>query len=246
MTKRLLLVCDDAGFASVDRGIRALADATGKPLCAEYLISRPGAADRAKEMERHPLVAIGLHFELAGIDDAERVAMARELKARGTTLGEQEDIRRRALEDAVNQLSIFRQVIDHDPAHISTHGDFHIDADGNVMSWWTDLMNDLFGGNVPPMQLAHPHVRHNLYSWNADATKRPPRTPEEFEALLYEQTSDIVEFVMHPALPEPGDEGLGMLFTADMRVTDLEAAIAIINSGAIERAGFEVSGLQRT
>lgn len=236
--KKLLLVCDDAGHASVDRGIRAIADATGLPLCAEYLILTPGAIERAKEMSAHPLVSIGLHFELAGVSDADRVAMAADLKSRGTVLGEQEDVRTKAAADARAQLKIFRDALGRDPAHVSTHGDFNVDASGAVMRWWIDLMDELFEGNVPPMQWAHPHVRHNNYSWNLDATKRDPCTPEEFEAILREQTSGVVEFVMHPALPEPGDASIEMLFDAGMRVRDVEAAIAILTSDCVENAGY--------
>jgi hypothetical protein len=239
--KKLLLVCDDAGFAAVDRGIRAIADATGKPLCAEYLILGPGAIERAKDMSAHPLVSIGLHFELAGVSDADRVALANDLKARGTVLGELPGIREKASADARTQLEVFRDALGRDPAHVSTHGDFNVDASGAVMPWWTALMDGLFGGDVPPMQWANPHVRHNKYSWNLDATKRAPCTPDEFETVLREQTSDVVEFVMHPALPEPGDASIDMLFSAEMRVRDVEAAIAIIASGCIEKAGYRVT-----
>jgi hypothetical protein len=238
--KRLLLVCDDAGHASVDRGIRAIADATGMPLCAEYLILTPDAPKRAKEMSAHPLVSIGLHFELADISDADRVAMANDLKTRGTVLGEQADIREKAMVDAATQLALFREALGRDPAHVSTHGDFNVDASGEVMAWWIDLMDGLFDGNVPLMQWANPHVRHNLYSWNKDATKRSPCTPKEFEEVLRAQTSDVVEFVMHPALPEPGDASIDMLFTAEMRVADVESAIAILRSDCIEKSGYRV------
>lgn len=236
--KKLLLVCDHAGHASVDRGIRAIADATGLPLCAEYLILTPGASERAKEMSAHPLVSIGLHFELAGITDADRVTMAADLLSRGTVLGEQEDIRTKAAADARTQLRMFRDALGRDPAHVSTHGDFNVDASGAVMPWWVDLMDELFDGNVPPMQWAHPHVRHNKYSWNLDATKREPCPPEEFETILRVQNSDLVEFVMHPALPEPGDASIDMLFTAEMRVRDVESAIAILTSGCVEKSGY--------
>lgn len=238
--KSLLLVCDDAGFASVQRGILRIAEATGKPMCAEYLIARPGAADLAREMTGHPLVSVGLHFELSTVSDAERVALSNDLKTRGAVLGEQPAIREQAAKDAANQLAIFRRALDRDPAHVSTHGDFNVDPSGAVMPWWTDLMNDLFDGDVPPMQLLHPHVRHNKYSWNLAPTARDPLTPDEFETLLRSQSSDVVEFVVHPALPEPGDADLHMLFTADMRVRDVEAAVSILTSGCIERAGFEV------
>ncbi len=238
--KSLLLVCDDAGFASVQRGILRIAESTGKPLCAEYLITQPGAPERAKELSNHPLVSVGLHFELSTIPDRKRVEISKELKEKGATLGEQREIQEQATKDARHQLEIFRQTLNSDPAHISTHGDFNIDVSGAVLPWWTDLMNDLFDGDVPPMQLQHPHVRHNMTSWYFDPTKRDALTPDEFEAVLREQTSDIVEFVMHPALPESGDASLDMKFTADMRVRDVEAAIMIITSGCIERAGFDI------
>ncbi len=240
MTKRLLLICDDAGFASVDRGILHFVERTGMPVCGEYLIVRPGAIECAKKMMNHPLVSIGLHFELTTINDYDRFTMSKDLKVRGTTLGEQPDIRAMATTNAHRQLAVFRTAINRDPAHISTHGDFNVDSSGKVMPWWFELMNDLFHGDVPPLQMQHPHVRHNMTSWYFEPTKHPALTPDEFEALLLQQTSDIVEFVMHPALPEPGDASLEMKFTAEMRIRDVEAAIAIINSGSIERAGFEI------
>lgn len=238
--KTLLLVCDDAGHASVDRGIRALADATGMPVCAEYLILTPGAVERAKEMSAHPLVSIGLHVELAGITDADRVTMAKDLRLAGSTLGEQPDVRAKAARDAREQLSVFRAALGHDPVHVSTHGDFNVDASGVVMPWWNDLMHEIFGKTVPPMQWKHPVVRHNMYSWNVAGNKRTPRTAHEFKAELQRQSSDVVEFVMHPAAPKPGDAPIDMLFTADMRVGDLAAAIHVITSGCIESAGYRV------
>ena len=238
--KKLLIVCDDAGFASVDRGVLALAEATGKPVCAEYLIAQPGAADRAKAMLEHPLVSVGLHFELPRLPDAERVALSRRLKEEGTTLGERPDIRAMATEDAVNQLADFRRAVGRDPAHVSTHGDFNVDAAGNVMPWWTDLLDDLFAGAVPPMQWGKPVLRHNKYSWNLPPTKRAAMAPEEFERELLAVEGNAAEFVVHPAVPRPGDADLGMLFDANMRIADLEAAVAIVASGCIERAGFEI------
>lgn len=238
--KSLLIVCDDAGFASVDRGIRAFVEQTKVPVCAEYLIDVEGAAARAKEMSRNPLVSIGLHFELSTIPDRERVELTKSLKEKGMTLGEQADIRTQATIDARRQLTCFREALGNDPAHISTHGDFNIDTTGNVMPWWIDLMNALFDGRVPPMQLQWPHVRHNMTSWNFEPSKREPLTPEEFETLLRTQTSDIVEFVMHPAKPEREDPSLDMKFTAELRIRDLQSAIEIINSDAIGRAGFEI------
>lgn len=238
--KKLLLVCDDAGHASVDRGIRAIADATGLPLCAEYLILTPGAPERAKEMSLHPLVSIGLHVELAGITDADRVAMSRELRLAGTTLGEQADIRGKAAHDAREQLDLFRDALGTDPAHVSTHGDFNVDSSGAVMPWWIDLMDELFDGKAPPFQWKHPVVRHNMYGWNLPGKKRTPRTAHEFEAELKKQTSDVVEFVMHPAAPKPNDVSIDMLFDETMRVSDLAAAIHVIKSGCIEHAGYRV------
>ncbi len=238
--KKLIIVCDDAGFASVDRGIRTLVDRTNVPICADYLIEKEGAVMRAKAMMTNPCVSIGLHFELSGISDVDRVALTKDLKIKGTTLGEQASIRQMVAKDARRQLALFRDTLGKDPVHIGTHGNFNVDRTDVVMPWWNDLMNELFDGHIPPMQLAHPHVRHNMTSWFFDPTKRNALTPDEFELLLQEQTSDIVEFVMHPALPEPSDASLDMKFSAEMRVRDLEAAIAIINSGCIGRAGFEI------
>ena len=241
MATHLLLVCDDAGYASVDRGIVSLVGRTGLPVCAEYLITQPGAAGRARIMAGNPLVSIGLHFELEGMSDADRVRLSRDLKGKGSVLGEQEDIRRKAMIDARHQLELFRDALGANPAHVSTHGDFNVDPSGRVMTWWTDFMNELFEGNVPPMQLSIPHVRHNLYSWNIPETARPPRTPEEFaQELEKHRGCELVEFVMHPGLPEAGDASLDMLFTAEMRVRDLESAADILTSGVIGRCGFEV------
>lgn len=240
MPKSLLLVCDDAGFASVDRGIRTLADETGLPLCAEYLILQNGAAERAREMATHPLVSIGLHVELPGVSDADRVRLSRKLRAEGTALGDLLDIREQAVAGARSQLATFRAALERNPAHVSTHGDFNVALDGRVQPWWLDLMHELFEGTPPPMQWEHPVARHNLYKWNEPATAREPLTPAEFEAELGRRASDVVEFVMHPALPEPGDAPLDMLFAADMRVRDLRSAIDILRSGCVERAGFRV------
>ncbi len=245
MPKCLLLVCDDAGFASVDRGIRTLADETGLQLCAEYLIEQDGAAMRAKEMSRHPSVSIGMHFELPGISDADRVGLSRDLRTRGTVLGDQADIREGAIAGARRQLERFREALGRDPAHVSTHGDFNVNLDGRVQPWWLELMDELFAGDVPPMQWKHPVVRHNKYSWNIDATKREPLTPGQFEEELRRQESDIVEFVMHPALPKPGDASLAMLFTAEMRVRDLRSAIDLLQSDCVKRAGFGIVPVSR-
>lgn len=240
MTRSLLVVCDDAGFASVDRGILTFVERTNAPICAEYLIEQEGAAERAQAMSRNPLVSVGLHFELTGMADAARVARTNDLKAKNTTLGEQRDIQAKAATDTRRQLALFREALGKDPAHVSTHGDFNVDASGAVMPWWIDLMHALFGNDIPAMQWKHPILRHNKYSWNLPATKRDPMTPDEFEALLREQTSDVVEFVMHPALPQPSDPALEMLFTAEMRIADLEAAIAIVQSDAIQNAGYRI------
>lgn len=240
MSKSLILVCDDAGFASVDRGIRMLADTTGMPLCADYLICQTGAAMRAREMARHPLVSVGLHFELPHITDDARVALARMLRASGTTLGDLPDIRSQAMTGAREQLAAFREALGTNPAHISTHGDFNVDLQNRVQPWWEELMHELFEGSPPPMQWQMPHVRHNLYRWNETATARLPRTPDEFARELLSQTSDTVEFVMHPAHPEEGDASLKMLFTAEMRMRDLSSAITLIRSGCIEESGFSI------
>lgn len=243
MMKKLIIVCDDAGFASVQRGIIRIAETTGKPLCADYLIMQPGAVERARELLRLPLASVGLHFELSTLPDKHRYELSKQLRARGEVLGEQPGIRAQATNDARNQLAFFRRALGRDPAHVSTHGDFNVDASGTILSWWLDLMAELFDGNIPPMQLQHPHVRHNMTSWYFDPTKRDALTPGEFESVLRNQKSDIVEFVIHPALPEPHDAPLDMKFTAEMRIRDVEAAIAIINSGCIERAGFEITPL---
>lgn len=240
MQKKLIIVCDDAGFASVDRGIHTLADKTGKPLCADYLIEQEGAVESMKAMSTHPLVSIGLHFELFGMTDADRVALRDRLATKNTFLGAQPDIQERAKRDARRQLKLFRTTLGRDPAHIGTHGNFNTDAENRILPWWTELMEELFGAHVPPMQLQIPHVRHNLYKWNLPATARSPRTPEEFGKELQSMDGNVVEFVLHPALPQPDDASLDMLFTGDMRIADLEAAILIINSGIIERSGFEI------
>ena len=104
-SQKLLIVCDDAGFASVDRGIIHLAEQANAHVCAEYLIEVEGAAERAKAMSEHPFVSVGLHFELSGMSDADRVAMSRDLQAKGTSLGEQAEIQRKARDDACRQLT---------------------------------------------------------------------------------------------------------------------------------------------
>lgn len=240
MAPALLLVCDDAGYASVDRGIRALAEATGVPLCADYLIEAEGAVERARKMSTMPGVSIGLHFEWSGMSDADRVEFCRELALQGQHLGEQSDIRQQACTDARRQLALFREALGRDPAHISTHGNFNV-AHGRILPWWEELMAELFNGAIPPMQLQIPHVRHNLYTWNLPEVARPPRTPSEFASeLAAMQHHPAVEFVMHPALPAAGDASLEMLFTAEMRIADLEAAVAIMESGVIRQGGFEI------
>jgi predicted glycoside hydrolase/deacetylase ChbG (UPF0249 family) len=241
MSNSLIIVCDDAGFASVDRGIRLLADRTGLPISAEYLIEQDGAAQRAKDMSHHPLVSVGLHFELAGISDADRVQMSNELKKKNSCLGEQLDMQKKAMIDAKRQLELFREALGKNPAHISTHGNFNADMHDHILPWWREFVEELFEGDVPPMQLDHPHVRHNKYSWNLPGTARPPCTSEEFGAILQEYSDhDIIEFVVHPAMPEPGDASIDMLFDAEMRIADVNAAIDILTSGIVEQCGFDI------
>lgn len=241
MPTPLILVCDDAGFESVDRGIRVLAEETGAPLSAEYMVEQDGAIERAREIENVRGVSRGLHFELTGITDEERFRLAKELQRKGTSLGEQPILRRRAISDARRQLALFRAALGGDPEHISTHGNFNVDRNGRVMPWWKDITQELFDGDVPPMQLDIPYVRHNLYSWNLPVTARPPRTPSEFQSELRKmEQGNAVEFVMHPASPRLGDASLDMLFTAEMRQKDLSSAIKIIRSGVIEEAGFTI------
>lgn len=242
MPNSLILVCDDAGYACVDRGILELARRTSVPLCADYLISQDGAAARAKEMDAVPNVSIGLHFELAGVSDADRVKRASDLAKNGTSLGEQEDIRALAERGARSQLALFRETLGRDPAHVSTHGNFNTDPHDRILPWWHELMHELFGGGVPPMQLDAPYIRHNLYGWNLPDRKHLPLTPHEFEKKLSAYDGcGYVEFVMHPALPDGDGAALDMLFTADMRVADLEAAVDIVLSGVIDRSGFSVA-----
>jgi hypothetical protein len=241
MTSKLLIVCDDAGFASVDRGILSLVERTQLPVCAEYLIEQEGAVGRLKEMAQHPLVSPGLHFELSGVTDADRVGMTRELKAKGECLGEQKWVRSKMKTDARRQLATFQDALGKNPSHISTHGNFNVDLTDGILPWWRELMEMLFEGSVPPMQCAMPLVRHNLFIWNMPDTARTPCPPDEFcQRLTGLRNHEAVEFVLHAALPKPGDASLDMLFTADMRVLDTEAAVDILTSDAIERAGFQV------
>ena len=241
MQKSLILVCDDAGFASTDRGIRILASESGLPMSAEYMIEQDGAPERAREMGKFALVERGLHFELSGISDAERVRMAKALQARGTCLGELEDIREKAIDDARRQLELFRMTQDVDPTHVSTHGNFNTEPDGKVAPWWYDLMDELFGGDIPPMQIDIPHVRHNLYSWNLPGTARMPRSETEFaEELRKVKDKTVVEFVMHPALARQGDADINMLFDVKMRRRDFWSALHILRSGVIQEAGFKI------
>ena len=241
-SKSLILVCDDAGYTSVNRGIQRLVDATGKPVSAEFMITQPGAVESARGMGREPLVSRGLHFEISGITDADRFHLGKALMAAGTSLGEEAGIRAQATVDAPQQLAIFRDALGVEPDHISTHGDFNVDKDGQVMPWWRDLVHKMFGDNPPPMQLDIKHVRHNKYGWNRVGTRRPPLTPEEFGDVLrgVRDDHDVIEFVMHPAYPQTGDSPIDMLFDADMRIADLNSAIDIIRSGVIEAAGFEI------
>lgn len=237
---KLLLICDDAGFAATDRGIRYLASETNVPLCAEYMIEQDGAIARAKEMQKVPNVSLGLHFELSGISDADRVQLTKKLLANHTTLGEQEELQRQASVDARRQLQLFMSEFGR-PAHISTHGNFHVDSDNKVMHWWDALMNELFAGDVPPLQMRYPLLRHNLYKWNTPEFARKPLTPQEFgEKLDALSDEPIVEFVVHPAMPEANDASIEMLFDAQMRIVDVNAAIAIIKSGVIEERGCEI------
>lgn len=237
---KILLITDDAGFASTDRGIQRLAAETDVPLCAEYMIEQEGAMGRAHQMKNVPTVSLGLHFELAGISDADRVELTKTLAAKKQTLGQQEEYQQKARIDARRQLHLFMSEFGR-PAHISTHGNFHVDPDDHIMPWWEDLMDELFEGNVPPLQMRFPLVRHNLYKWNTPEYKHDPLSPAEFgEALQKLQTEEVVEFVMHPAIPEDGDASIDMLFTAQMRIADLQAAIDIMQSGVIQDQGFEI------
>jgi predicted glycoside hydrolase/deacetylase ChbG (UPF0249 family) len=244
MTRSLLIICDDAGFASVERGILRLVRETGVPICADYMLEQDGAVERMRAMAMMPNVSIGLHAELLGSSDAERHVLGKKLQSEGSSLGLQPEIREQALRDTRRQVELFRKVMGRDPAHIGTHGNFHVDADGKILRWWEELMNDLFGEHAPPQQCAVPIIRHHMYSWNIEPTAREPRTPDEFrDELTKFSDHEAVEFVLHPAVPEPGDTSLDMLFTAEMRVRDVEAAIAILNSDAIARAGFSVKAL---
>lgn len=237
---KLLLVTDDAGFASTDRGIRFLAERTGMPLCAEYMIEQEGALERAKAMKNVPNVSLGIHFELAGVSDADRVHLTRRLMADGQTIGQLPEYREKAKADARRQLELFTSELGR-PAHVSTHGNFNVDIDDKVMPWWLELMDELFEGNVPPQQMHVPIVRHNLYKWNTPEFKRKPLTPPEFGELLKKMLHEpVVEFVMHPAMPQSDDSSIDMLFDAQMRIADVNAAIEIINSGVIQESGFEI------
>ena len=241
MVNALILVCDDAGFDCVDRGIRTLVEKTQVPVCADYLIGQEGAALRAKKMVDTPLVSVGLHFELSDLTDEARVLRAIDLKSEGTSLGEQQEIRLMAQRDARTQLALFREALGRNPAHISTHGNFNTDAHDDVLPWWTELMDELFDGKVPPMQIAAPYIRHNLFGWNLPGHEHVPLEPDEFgRRLAAHHGCEYIEFVMHPALPRDGDQPIGMLFTEQMRVADLEAAVRIIQSGVIEKSGFSI------
>jgi predicted glycoside hydrolase/deacetylase ChbG (UPF0249 family) len=246
MNRSLILVCDDAGFESVDRGIRTLAEETGQPISAEYMVEQEGALERARAIAELQLVSRGLHFELANISDADRFRRGQKLQAEGSSLGEQPDIRAQATKDAVRQLKLFQDGLGVQPAHISTHGNFNTDANGNISEWWRELMDELFEGDVPPAQIEIPYVRHNKYTWNNPETARDPLTPVEFRDVLGSvQNQEIVEFVMHPALPQPDDAPLNMLFNEKMRKRDLVSAVEIIRSNAIQEAGFEIVPVSR-
>ena len=242
---RLMIVCDDAGFASVDRGIRKLVSETRVPVSAEYMVEQDGAIDRAKDMRELPEVSIGLHFELFGMSDAHRFELGQRLMAEGSSLGLQDDIREQGMKDARRQLEIFRRELHMEPQHISTHGNFNTDAEGNILPWWSELMGELFRGNIPPMQLERPYARHNKYSWCQGSAERDPMQPEEFgehlKSLTGEGQHNVIEFVLHPADPIPGDAPIDMLFDEKMRVErDLPSAIEIINSGVITESGFRI------
>lgn len=238
--KPLILVADDAGFPSVDRGIRRLAEATGKPVSAEFLIEEPGAIDSARRMMQDDLISIGIHFEITGMSDADRYRLSQRLHAEGSSLAQQPEIRTRFIADVRRQLAVFRDGLAIEPAHVSTHG--NPNAMGlAVMPWWRDLMHELFEGRVPPMQLDVPPVRHNLYKWNTPEYRRAPMDPEEFSQVLAEKHCEpALELVLHPALHRDGDRPINMLFDEHMRRSDLEAAISIINAGVIDAAGFTI------
>lgn len=242
MTPKLLLVCDDAGFPETNRGMRVLAEETQQPISVEHMIMQHGAIPLAQEMQRIPNISHGLHFELAGMTDAERVDIARVLQEKGLSLAESPDIRKQAIHDAREQLCLFRDSLGKNPDHISTHGNFNVTPhDLQIQQWWIDLMHEFFGDKVPPMQMANPHIRHNKYSWNKPESARPPLTPQEFLLELERMNHHpVVEFVMHPALPVRGDKGINMLFNEHMRVADLASAIRIIRSRVIQWAGFEI------
>jgi predicted glycoside hydrolase/deacetylase ChbG (UPF0249 family) len=239
MRRSLILVADDAGFDSVDRGINILTQATGQPVSAEYMIEQPGAARLARQMTRNALVSIGLHFELTDVTDENRVDMSKRLKARGQTLGQQDSVQKMAKRDAPRQLLQFQEVMGKNPAHISTHGNFNTDASGTIMPLWKDMMMEIFDGKVPLSQLEVPHIRHATYTtWKEG---RDALSPAEFQyELLPKNPSNIVEFVMHPAEPHEGDAPLRMLFDEKMRRRDLQGAIDVIRSGVIEAAGFDI------
>jgi hypothetical protein len=240
-TRPLLIVCDDAGHPSVDRGIRELADRTRLPLSAEVMVEQPGAiASVQTHLADHPQISLGLHVELAGISDAKRCALSHELATQGSCLAEQPWVQAQAALDAARQLEIFREAFGRDPAHVSTHGNFNVRQKTDVCPWWHALMDELFNGQPPPQQVVLPVVRHNLYSWNLPGTAREPLDALQFQAALKALPHAAAEFVLHPARPQPEDPALDMLFDAAMRVRDLEAGVIILTSGAIEAAGWTV------
>lgn len=237
----MIIVADDAGFASVDRGIREFMEQTEKPVSADYMIEQPGAIERAHAMRKNKLASIGIHFEISRLSDAERVALSRTLKLRNEYLGQQPELRAEFIKDTRRQLDIFRQHLGFEPEHVSTHGNPNT-IGLHIMQWWRDLMAELFDGNIPPLQLDNHPIRHNMYQWNtAGAHQREPMNPHEFaHELTGHSEQPIIEFVMHPALPQQEDADINMLFDARMREKDMRSAIAIFNSGVIENAGFEV------
>lgn len=242
MPSKLILVCDDAGFPETNLGARVLAEETGKPISVEHMISQPGAIPLARELDGAANISHGLHFELAGITDAERVDIAALLAKDGECLATSEWVREQAIRDAREQLAMFRDTFGRDPDHISTHGNFNITPhDLRIQQWWIDLMREFFGDKIPPMQMANPHVRHNKYSWHKPESARPPLTPQEFLLELENMAHHpVVEFVMHPALPLRGGKGINMLFDEQMRIVDLASAIRIIRSRVAELAGFDI------
>lgn len=245
MNNRLIIVADDAGYSAVDRGIREFAEQTEVPVCADYMMTHWEAPDNLRAMERVTNVSRGLHFELLGFPDDKRYQIDKRLRAGGSCLGERPAIQTSAKRWATQQLDQFRQIAQQEPAHISTHGDFNIGPDGEVMDWWIEHMIEIFDGDVPSMQHENPVLRHNKYSWNLVETARSPLEPEEFKAEAGSHpVSPVVEFVLHPARHAYGDAALNMLFDETMRARDLESAITIVKSEVIEQAGRKIVSVE--